>query len=82
VLLPEIASDVPEMPAGPASPARGSERILLVDDEEMLLHAVGMMLRSLGYTVRMTQNPHDALARIERNPAVALRRILDGPAGV
>ena len=38
----------------------GTERILFIDDEEMLLEMVRHMLESLGYHVTVAQHPTDA----------------------
>jgi PAS domain S-box-containing protein len=72
LLLP--ASQKNKVEGAPLSPARlvqGSETILLVDDEQGVLDAVGSMLRHLGYTVleaadgqcaiEQFQNHHDAI---------------------
>lgn len=47
----------------------GNERILLVDDEEMLAALGGRMLEKLGYAVRVTSSSTEALAIFQANPA-------------
>lgn len=51
----------------PASPAAG-ERILIVDDEESILDAVGEYLRRRGYSVRTAAGGREALSLLEREP--------------
>lgn len=52
----------------PVQHAAGNERILLVDDEEMLAVLGGRMLEQLGYTVSVERNSVEALARFKANP--------------
>jgi PAS domain S-box-containing protein len=64
---------VDQAPASRGEPAaespRGSERILLVDDEERLLNAWKELLAGLGYRVTATANPGDALRIFSGDPA-------------
>ncbi len=46
----------------------GNERILFIDDEEMLVELGKMMLASLGYTVTGLTDSAEALAAFERHP--------------
>jgi CheY-like chemotaxis protein len=46
----------------------GSESILLVDDEEMLLNATQEMLESIGYRVLALQDPQVALQQFSTTP--------------
>ncbi|MCB1216946.1 PAS domain S-box protein [bacterium] len=46
----------------------GSERVLLVDDEEMVAAMADQALRQLGYQVTRTLNPEDALRLFELDP--------------
>ncbi len=46
----------------------GNEKILLVDDEEMLVHAVQEMLEGIGYTVDALRDPRRALERFNASP--------------
>ena len=48
--------------------ARGDERILLVDDEEVLAHLYRDMLASLGYAVTVSTRSADALAAFRAAP--------------
>ncbi len=49
------------------------ERILVVDDNEMVIAAVERQLRSLGYDVTMATNPADAMTRGSRPIAPSAR---------
>lgn len=53
---------------GDAQPLRGSERILLVDDEKSLAVLGEKTLTSLGYRVYSTTDPGEALAVFTENP--------------
>ena len=55
-------------PADPGTLPTGSERILLVDDEPALVNIVRIQLERLGYTVRGTNDPLEALDRFEQFP--------------
>jgi CheY-like chemotaxis protein len=46
----------------------GRERILLVDDEPMLMEVIGDMLTMLGYRVLATTSSTEALARFQEKP--------------
>jgi CheY-like chemotaxis protein len=64
----------------------GSATILLVDDEPLVLGAISVALRALGYEVIEACNGSDALAILERQKgevdAVILDMIMPGLAGV
>ncbi|PYV38968.1 MAG: hybrid sensor histidine kinase/response regulator, partial [Acidobacteria bacterium] len=45
-----------------AEPCAGAEVILLVEDQELLRHLVGELLRSWGYTVLEASNGNEALS--------------------
>lgn len=49
-------------------PELGKERILLVDDEPMILQANDEILKKLGYDVVSTENPEFALSMFENDP--------------
>jgi len=51
-----------------ASILKGTEHILLVDDEIDLLHTVQLLLEHLGYTVSAFESPVDALREFEQHP--------------
>ncbi len=52
-----------------AEPPEGSERILFVDDEEMLLEMARGMLEGLGYQVTVAQNGAEAWNIFRENPS-------------
>lgn len=62
-----VAAEAPER----ATP-RGKETILLVEDEEIVRRATGEMLQTLGYRVRATASPEEAMAVAERSEALDL----------
>jgi CheY-like chemotaxis protein len=69
ILLP--ASPMPqaeEVPADTDPLPGGTERILLVDDEQGLTDMMGDMLVNLGYTVDASQNPEKALETFKGSP--------------
>jgi len=65
-LMPKAAEAVrlPELPVDPT----GTERILLVDDEEPVVRLMSQMLERLGYRVTARMSSVDALAAFERSP--------------
>jgi CheY-like chemotaxis protein len=56
-----------EAPALEATPARGAETVLLVEDEEQVLMLMRNVLARQGYTVLPASRPVDALALAERH---------------
>ncbi|MFZ5763174.1 MAG: ATP-binding protein [Thermodesulfobacteriota bacterium] len=52
----------------PAPMPRGSERILLLDDEESIAHFERVVLERLGYTVRLFTGSEEALAAFRNAP--------------
>src|SRR5512143_2892081 len=66
----------PSPPLAPAaaSSAPSGERVLLVDDDELILKALSRILEEAGYEVRCHQQPETALAAIEAEgqPAVVI----------
>jgi signal transduction histidine kinase len=63
VYLPAIDEPASTIPLAPPEAARrGSETILLVEDEEVVRSLVQRMLESAGYRVLIAANGHDALA--------------------
>ncbi len=70
VYFPAIAATVPVMQPKlpePTSP-QGSERILLVDDDRILLAATKEILMRLGYTVEAHNEPRQALSALQEDP--------------
>jgi signal transduction histidine kinase len=55
--------------AHPAVPLRGSGRILVVDDEEMIRDVLRQLLESLGYTVECVEDGNEAVVAYQRAQA-------------
>ncbi|MGB8958438.1 MAG: PAS domain S-box protein [Candidatus Aminicenantales bacterium] len=68
VYLPLVASEEPSSQAAPDGPPRGSERILLLDDELVQVQSVRAMLRRLGYEVVALTDGQEALTRFQSDP--------------
>jgi len=69
VYLPVIKSVLaPEQTVQAAPKPRGTERILLVDDEEAILQMEQKMLESLGYKVTANSKSLEALAEFSKDP--------------
>ena len=73
VYLPsaEAAEGTPSRRAVPVADG-GDETILLVEDDDAVRGMVGKLLRNLGYGVRETRSPLDALALLERGEPIDL----------
>ncbi|MEA3247259.1 MAG: PAS domain-containing protein [Gemmatimonadota bacterium] len=69
--MTEAPSQPEEIPVGDDVP-RGTEMILLVEDDKALLRTGQLLLRSLGYTVVATHSPLDAAVLAAANPAIDL----------
>ena len=66
--LPSVNEPLPAaVPAPAAPPARGTETILLVEDEHALRALTRRVLESGGYTVLEAANGADALARVQHH---------------
>jgi CheY-like chemotaxis protein len=50
-------------------PARGSGRVLLVDDDESITNMVSIVLRRQGFVVTIFNDPTDALETLQRSHA-------------
>jgi len=69
VYLPRIAESPSLAEAGPSEAIpTGTERLLVVDDEEVLTTMLQLILQGLGYQVRSSCNSLEALALIEQDP--------------
>jgi PAS domain S-box-containing protein len=69
VLLPlEQAAPASAPDTGPGKPRGGSERILVVDDDQDVLDSMSVGLRRLGYAVRSFTDPLAAAAAVEDAP--------------
>jgi PAS domain S-box-containing protein len=69
VFLPLIAGDRTSERLLPKPTPKGTERILLIDDEEIQIRSVKPMLEKLGYNVVGKTNVHDALELFRAQPA-------------
>jgi two-component system, cell cycle sensor histidine kinase and response regulator CckA len=68
VLLPLAAEALPGSTLDAAEEIRGgSERLLLVDDDEVMRYAMTRYLRRLGYTIRAFGNGKEALSAFRKN---------------
>jgi PAS domain S-box-containing protein len=68
VCFPAVGGCEDQDLAIPGPVPRGSERVLLVDDEQTVLELQKTVLERLGYTVTVCDNGLDALEKIRRNP--------------
>lgn len=66
VLLPR--ADVVAAPRSADAIPRGHERVLLVDDDPLVLRSMSRFLSTLGYQVRTEAHPDDALATVLESP--------------
>gem|GEM_PF-1263809 len=71
IYLPPVATgpETVEEPAKTGITPRGTEHVLLVDDEESMIVMGSVMLRQLGYRVTTFTNSVEALKRFKENPA-------------
>jgi PAS domain S-box-containing protein len=70
VCLPRVDASVEqEQPASAPEPARGTERILLVEDDEGLLRLVGELLAYDGFEVETAHDGREAVDLFRRDPA-------------
>lgn len=68
IYLPRLAGDDAHEEDSPAAIPTGSERILLVDDEAVLIEAIERMLEYLGYQVTATTSSAQALLMFREQP--------------
>jgi CheY-like chemotaxis protein len=68
IYLPQLPTNAEREEASHPPLIGGSEHILLVDDEEGIIHVVQTLLQSLGYTVTAYTSSPDALAHFRRHP--------------
>jgi PAS domain S-box-containing protein len=71
IYLPRVeqASELPEPGAAPVELLRGSETVLLVEDDEMVRALAQAILERYGYHVLPARNVHDALRFAQEGPA-------------
>ncbi|MFA7061693.1 MAG: response regulator [Pedobacter sp.] len=68
IFLPKAGGDFKREPAVDEAMYRGTERILFVDDETMLVESGQELIESLGYTITATTNSNDALKLFGSDP--------------
>ncbi|MFO7886583.1 MAG: GAF domain-containing protein [Desulfobacteraceae bacterium] len=68
VYLPAADRKIPEEKKDSLAPEKGSEHLLVVDDELVLPFIVQDMLEELGYTVTTITDSQEALALFEKTP--------------
>jgi response regulator RpfG family c-di-GMP phosphodiesterase len=56
----------------PRPPAHPTDRVLIVDDDELILRALSRILESAGFESRTYQSPEEALAAIEKDAPVVV----------
>ena len=56
----------------PGPPAAGTDRVLVVDDDELILRALARVLEAAGFEVRCYQSPERALQAIEADAPVVV----------
>jgi PAS domain S-box-containing protein len=69
VLLPKIKSEVKEEQRQAVQVPRGTERILFVDDEDMLVEWGQAVLERFGYAVTAVTDPTEALETFSADPS-------------
>jgi len=67
IFLPSTESDLTSEKEKQADIRKGSETILLVDDEEMIINVGKQMLNRFGYTVLVARSGAEALVVYEQN---------------
>ncbi|HEY3446853.1 MAG TPA: response regulator [Myxococcales bacterium] len=87
VTLPASSRQTPQVkkPLAAVSPARGSELVLVVDDEPLVLNVTKPLLERAGYTVLTAASGTEALATMEREQSriglVLLDMVMPGMSG-
>ena len=69
VYLPKVNTGVAEKAETPKPIPRGNERILILDDEEMIVNSVRNMLQHLGYKVTALMDNREALKLFSEKPS-------------
>ncbi|MHC1742886.1 MAG: PAS domain S-box protein [Syntrophobacteraceae bacterium] len=68
VYLPMLATETAGTADETSVLPRGTERLLMVDDERMIVDLAARILGQLGYSVTAMTNPHDALDLFRKQP--------------
>jgi signal transduction histidine kinase/ActR/RegA family two-component response regulator len=69
VFLPKVRTETESEPAQPDQNPRGTERVLFVDDEELLMEWGKVALERLGYTVTALTDSAEALKLFSSDPS-------------
>ncbi len=77
IFLPRSEKDVQEKIASPATLSLGTESILLVDDEEMIIEVGQEILREMGYNVYLARTGREAVEVYKNNKQEIDMVILD-----
>jgi two-component system cell cycle sensor histidine kinase/response regulator CckA len=77
IYLPASGEEVPEKEAPPETIEEGTETILLVDDEQIVLEVNQEMLEMMGYTVFVAKGGKEAIALYKENRDTISLVILD-----
>jgi PAS domain S-box-containing protein len=72
LFLPVLGATVEQRPAEPEADGRGSERLLVVDDEPQVAAVVKRMLEARGFAVETAHGPQEALRLLASSGAVDL----------
>jgi len=67
VYLPASANTIAKEDKSHDQVVQGSETILLVDDEDMILHVAGQMLEKIGYKVLKAKSGKEAMETYRKN---------------
>jgi PAS domain S-box-containing protein len=70
VLLPTMDKKIQKKENGSKPTPKGTERILYVDDEEMIIRMAKKMLTALGYTVESCSHPATAILQFKSAPSL------------
>jgi PAS domain S-box-containing protein len=76
--LPTSARCEEQRESGPAVPVKGTGRVLVMDDEEMVLDVAGAIMKSLGYDVTTARDGDEAilLVRTARHAGVPFDAVI------
>lgn len=69
LIFPAVKTDLQDQPRRKKEPLpRGTERILIVDDDEVVRNVTTDILLSLGYLAESCHNPREALSKLQEEP--------------
>jgi two-component system, cell cycle sensor histidine kinase and response regulator CckA len=70
IYLPRIQEGLNRKTTGDDFIATGTERVLFIDDEKIVIQSIRPMLEKLGYKVTGTTSPREAMALFRQDPQV------------